>query len=63
MQDKDEVKHIDTNKEENPQHEHCEKDYTTPFFLREEERTKSTVKSLKTTAKVHYIHNKDMEHI
>ena len=63
MQDKDEVKHIDTNEEENPQHEHCEQDYTTPFFLREEERTKSTVKSLKTTAKVHYIHNKDTEHI
>ena len=51
MQDKDEVKHIDTNEEENPQSEHCKQDYTTPFFLREEEGTKSTVKSLKTTAK------------
>ena len=41
---------------------HCEQDYTTPFFLRKEEGIKSTVKSLKTTTKVHYIH-KDTEHV
>ena len=63
MQDQNEVKYIDTNEEENPQSEHCEQDYTTPFFLRKEDGTKTTVKSLKTTVKVHYIHNKDMEHI
>ena len=62
MQDQNDVKHIDTNEEENPQSEHCEQDYTTPFFLRKEEGIKSTVKSLITT-KVHYIHNKDAEHI
>ena len=63
MQDKNDVKHIDTNEEENPQSEQCEQDYTTPFFLRKEKGIKSTVKSLKTTTKVHYIHNKGTEHI
>ena len=51
MQDKNYVKHIDTNEEENPQSEHCEQDYTRPFFLRKEEGIKSTVKSLKTNKK------------
>ena len=63
MQDQNDVKHIDTNEEENPQSEHCEQDYTTPFILRKEEGIKSTIKSLNTTTKVHYIRNKDTEHI
>ena len=62
MQEKNEVKYIDTNEEEKPQSEHCEQNYTTPFFLRKEDGTQTTIKSLKTT-KVHYIHNKDTEHI
>ena len=51
MQDQNDVKHIDTNEEENPQSEHCEQGYTTPFFLRKEEGIKSTIKSLKTKQK------------
>ena len=62
MQDKNEVKHIDTNEEEKLQPEHCEQDYTTPFFLRKD-GTQTTINTLKTTAKVHYIHNKVTEHI
>ena len=63
MQDKNEVKYIDTNEEEKPQSKHCEQNYTIPFFLRKEDGTQTTVKSLKTTAEVHYIHNIDIEHI
>ena len=63
MQDKNEVKHINTNEEEKPQSEHCDQDYTTQFFLRKEDGTQTTIKSLKTTAKIHYIHIKDTEHI
>ena len=62
MQDKNEVKCIDTNDEKKSQSEHCKQNYTAPFFLKKEDGTQTTIKSLKT-AKVHYIHNKDTEHI
>ena len=53
---------MDTNEEEKPQSEHCEQNYTTPFFLKKVDGTQTTVKSLKTV-KIHYIHNKDTEHM
>ena len=59
---KNKVKYIDMNEEEKLQSEHCKQNYTTPLFLKKEDGTQTTVKSLKT-AKVHYIHNKDTEHI
>ena len=46
MQDKNEVKHICTNEEENPQSEHCEQDYTTQFFVRKEEGIKTIFQSV-----------------
>ena len=46
MQDKNEVKHIHTNEEENPQSEHCEQDYTTQFFVRKEEGIKTIFQSV-----------------
>ena len=57
--DKTEVKHIDTEEES----QDCnQSEYTTPFYLTNEQ-AKATVKCIKTTAKVHYMHHKDTEHI
>ena len=46
MQDKNEVKHICTNEEENPQSEHCEQDNTTQFFVRKEEGIETIFQSV-----------------
>ena len=53
--DKTEVKHIDI-EEQSPDYAH-----TTPYLTNDQ--VKASVKCLKTTAKVHYMHNKDTEHI
>ena len=57
--DKTEVKHIGTEEESQdcPQSE-----YTTPFYDTNDQTTAS-VKCLKTTTKLHYMKNKDNEHI
>ena len=55
--DKTEVKHINTEEEFQ---DYIQSEYTTPFYVTNEE-VKTSVKCLKTT--VHYMHNKDTEHI
>ena len=57
--DKTEVKHIDTEEESQdcPQSE-----YTTPFYTTNDQ-AKASVKCLKTTTKLHYMKNRDNEHI
>ena len=57
--DKTEVKHIDT-KEQSP--DYTQSEYTTPYYLTNDQ-AKASVKCLKTTAKVHHMHNCDTEHI
>ena len=57
--DRTEVKHIDMGEESQdcPQSE-----YTTPFYDTNNQ-TRASVKCLKTTTKLHYMKNKDNEHI
>ena len=57
--DKTEVKHIDMEEESQdwPQSE-----YTTPFYSTNDQ-VKASVKCLKTTTKLHYMKNRDNEHI
>ena len=57
--DKTEVKHIDMEEESQdcPQSE-----YTSPFYVTNDQ-AKASVKCLKTTTKLHYMRNKDNEHI
>ena len=57
--DNTEVKHIDTEEESQdcPQSE-----YTTPFYITNDQ-AKASVKCLKTTTKVHHRKNNDNEHI
>ena len=57
--DKTEVKYIDT-VEQSP--DYAQSEYTTPYCLTNDQ-VKTSVKCLKTTAKVHYMHNWDTEHI
>ena len=57
--DKTEAKYIET-EEQSPDYDQSE--YTTPYYLTNDQ-AKASVKCLKTTAKVHYMHNKDTEHI
>ena len=57
--DKTEVKHIDV-EEQFP--DNAQSEYTTPYYLTNDQ-VKASVKCLKTTAKVHYMHNKDTEQI
>ena len=54
-----EVKHIDM-KEQSP--DYTQSEYTTPYYLTNDQ-VKASVKCLKTTAKVHYMSNKDTDHI
>ena len=56
---KTEVKHMDTEEESQdcPQSE-----YTTPFYTTND-KAKASVKCLKTTTKLHYMKNRDNEHI
>ena len=56
--DKTEVKHIDM-EEQSPDYDQSW--YTTPYYL-SNDQAKASVKCLKTTAKVHYMHNKDRAH-
>ena len=56
--DKTGVKHIDT-EEQSP--DYAQSEYTTLHLTNYQ--AKASVKCLKTTAKVHYMHNKDTEHI
>ena len=57
--DKTEVKHIDTEEES----QDCsQSEYTTPFYLTNNQ-AKASVKSLKTTTKVHHMTHNDNEHI
>ena len=56
---KTEVKHIDTEEQSS---DYAQSEYTTPYYLTND-KVKASVKCLKTTAKVHCIHNKDTEHI
>ena len=57
--DKTELKHIDM-EEQSP--DYAQSEYATPYYLTNDQ-AKASVKCLKTTAKVHYRHNKDTEHI
>ena len=57
--DKTEVKHIDI-EEQSP--DYTQSEYTMPYYLTNDQ-AKASVKCLKTTAKVHYMHNRDTEHI
>ena len=57
--DKTEVKHIDT-EEQSP--DYAQSEYITPYYLTNDQ-AKASVKCLKTTAKVHHMHNRDTEHI
>ena len=56
--DRTEVKHIDT-KEQSP--DNAQSEYMTPYYLANDQ-VKASVKYLKTTAKVHHMHNRDTEH-
>ena len=57
--DKTEVKHIDMEEEL----QNCpQSEYTTPFYDTNDQ-TRASVKCLKTTTKLHYMKNKDNEHI
>ena len=56
--DNTEIKQIDIE-----QYSGCEQsEYTTPYYLTNDQ-VKASVKCLKTTAQVHYIHNTDTKHI
>ena len=56
---KTEVKHIDTEEES----QDClQSEYTTPFYTTNNQ-AKASVKCLKTTTKLHYMKNRDNEHI
>ena len=57
--DNTEVKHIDT-EEQSP--DHAQSEYTTPYYLTNDQ-VKASVKCLKTTAKVHHMHYRDIEHM
>ena len=57
--DKTQVKHMDTEEESQ---DLTQSEYTTPFYVTNDQ-AKAPVKCLKTTARVHYIQNKDTEHI
>ena len=57
--DKTEVKHIELEEQSS---DYAQSEYTTPYYLTNDQATAS-VKCLKTTGKVHYMHNKDTEHI
>ena len=56
---KTEFKHTDT-EERSP--DYTQSEYTTPYYLTNDQ-AKASIKCLKTTAKVHYMHNKDTGHI
>ena len=57
--DKTDVKHIDTEAES----EDCpQSEYTTSFYTTNDQ-AKASVKCLKTTTKLHYMKNRDNEHI
>ena len=56
---KTEVNHIDT-EEQSP--DYAQSGYTTPYYLTNNQ-AKASVKYLRTTTKVHHMHNKDTEHI
>ena len=57
--DKTETKHIDM-EEQSP--DCTQSEYTTPYYLTNDQ-AKALVKCLKTTARVHHMHNRDTEHI
>ena len=57
--DKTEIKHIDM--EEQPP-DYTQSEYTTPYYLTNDQ-AKASVKCLKTTARVHHMHNRETEHI
>ena len=57
--DKTEIKYIDM-EEQSP--DYTQSEYTTLITL-QMTKSKASVKCLKTTAKVHYMHNRDTEHI
>ena len=57
--DKTEIKHIDM-EEQSP--DYTQSEYTTPYYLTNDQ-VKASVKCLKTTARVHHMHNRDTEHI
>ena len=57
--DKTELKHIDM-EEQSP--DYTQSEYTTPYYLTNDQ-VKASVKCLKTTARVHHMHNRDTEHI
>ena len=42
--------------------DYAQGEYTTPYYLTNDQ-AKASVKCLKTTAKVHHMHNRDTEHI
>ena len=56
---KTEVNHIDM-EEQSP--DYAQSEYTTPYYLTNDQ-AKASVKCLKTTAKIHHMHNRDTEHI
>ena len=56
---KTEVNHIDT-EEQSP--DYIQREYTTPYYITNDQ-AKASIKCLKTTAKVHHMHNTDTEHI
>ena len=53
------IKHIDI--EEQPT-DYIQSEYTIPYYVTNDQ-AKAAVKCLKTTVRVHYIHDKDTEHI
>ena len=57
--DKTEVKHIDIEEESQ---DYPQSEYTTPFYDTNDQ-TKVSVKCLKTTTQLHYMKNRDNEHI
>ena len=59
LSSKTEVNHIDT-EEQSP--DYVQSEYTTPYYLTNDQ-AKASVKCLKTTAKVHHMHNRDTDHI
>ena len=56
---KTEVNHIDT-EEQSP--DYAQSEYTTPYYITNDQ-AKASIKCLKTTAKIHHMHNTDTEHI
>ena len=57
--DKTEVKHIDMEEESQ---DYPQSEYTTPFYVTNDQ-VKASVKCLKTTTKIHHMKNNDIEHI